>query len=270
MLLSIREREPSDVMTRHWTDPSIQDTGETAPDLDMCFREPSASNWSLSCSKRMMDLSIALLVLLFLAVPMLAIAVCVRLSSKGPVLFVQERVGRGGRLFSIFKFRSMAACANDGPGLTGDGDRRITSLGRWMRRFKVDELPQFYNVLCGSMSLVGPRPKSPQYVAIADMPYRPGITGAGTLAFRHEEQILGNIHPIDLDAFYARRIKPLKARIDVRYMSRATFWTDLRVIAATFLVCLTFARNRSAMRGQEEEMERIRRSRTPVEVADSI
>jgi lipopolysaccharide/colanic/teichoic acid biosynthesis glycosyltransferase len=270
MQLPVLESESSAFATPQWVLPEALNPGQTFVAQDACFENPVASEWSLSRSKRVLDLSIALLALSAFAVPMLVIAICVGLSSKGPILFVQDRVGCKGRRFSIYKFRSMAVDGPGGPGLTGDGDRRITTLGRWMRRFKLDELPQFYNILCGSMSFVGPRPKLPQYAAIANMPYRPGITGAGTLAFRHEEQILRDIHPIDLDAFYARRIKPLKARIDVRYMSRATLWTDMRLLAATSLACIMLARSRGTLRGQEKEMERIRQSRTPVEAADFV
>jgi lipopolysaccharide/colanic/teichoic acid biosynthesis glycosyltransferase len=198
----------------------------------------SASCWSLSHAKRIVDFSIALAVLALLALPMLVIAICVRLTSKGPAFFVQERVGRGGHLFCIYKFRSMTTGSSAGPGHTRADDRRITAFGRLLRRFKFDELPQFYNVLRGDMSLVGPRPKLPLHEPIPDMPYRPGITGAATLAFRHEEHILNGIHANQIDRFYDKQIKPLKAYMDSHYMSQATLWTDIRMIAATFLVCL--------------------------------
>jgi lipopolysaccharide/colanic/teichoic acid biosynthesis glycosyltransferase len=170
---------------------------------------------------------------------MLAIALCVRLSSQGPAFFSQYRVGRGARCFRIYKFRTMSSGSEScGPGLTRNGDCRITTIGFWLRKLKLDEFPQFYNVLRGDMSLVGPRPKLPQYLGIVNMPYRPGITGAATLAFRHEEELLSRVHPSQMDDFYFLHIRPLKARIDARYMCRATFWSDMRLIGATFLACL--------------------------------
>lgn len=213
----------------------LQDSRSAYPGLE----SPSASAWCLSNSRRVFDFSFALVVLAALAVPMLAIALCVRLTSRGPAFFAQYRMGREGRLFRVYKFRSMTWDAGHrGPGLTRSGDCRITSMGRWLRKLKLDELPQFYNVLRGEMSLVGPRPKLPRYTGIANMPYRPGITGAATLAFRREEGLLSGIHPSLLDDYYSQHIRPLKTHIDVRYMCRATFWTDLRLIGATFLACL--------------------------------
>lgn len=208
------------------------------------------SAWSLSRTKRLFDIAVTLPVLTVLAIPMLVIALCIRLSSKGPAIFVQKRVGQNGRLFSIYKFRSMtvASGACTGPGLTKDGDQRITGLGRWLRKLKLDELPQLYNVLRGDLSLVGPRPKLPQYEAVLNMPYRPGITGASTLAFRNEEESLCRVPVDELELFYNERIKPLKARIDARYMRRATFWTDLKTIATTVLSCVAPGRSPSVSR----------------------
>src|SRR3984957_3548038 len=214
--------------------------------LELRPDSPSTSKWSVSPAKRCFDAGVALLVLISLALPMIAVAILIRLFGHGPALFVQQRVGRGGKLFSIYKFRSMGSSAGEapGPGLTQDGDSRITPLGRILRKFKIDELPQFYNVLRGDMSLIGPRPTLPQYAAILNMPFRPGITGAATLAFRREEEVLRHIHPALLDAFYDRHIRPMKAVLDVDYMARATLLSDMLIVAETFRACIVPATDR--------------------------
>jgi lipopolysaccharide/colanic/teichoic acid biosynthesis glycosyltransferase len=195
--------------------------------------------WSLSGAKRATDVVVSIAVLSVFALPMLLIALCVRLTSRGPALFRQDRVGRGGRIFNIYKFRSMAEAAEcPGPGLTKCGDARITPFGRWMRALKLDELPQFINVLRGDMSIVGPRPKLSRYADSLDLTYWPGITGAASLAFRHEEQILARVPAGEVDDFYENRIKPIKARIDERYMAQATLHSDLRIIAATLIAAI--------------------------------
>jgi lipopolysaccharide/colanic/teichoic acid biosynthesis glycosyltransferase len=197
-----------------------------------CLAKPPASRWALSCSRRLLDITISFFVLVLAALPMLLLAACVRLTSKGDAIFSQERVGLRGRLFKVYKFRSMAHTANEknGPGLTKDGDCRVTSIGRLMRKLKLDELPQFYNVLRGDMSLVGPRPKLRQYAALLNMPYRPGITGPATLAFHREEEMLRNVSTSEIDSFYAREIKPVKARLDACYMCHATPISDVRIL----------------------------------------
>lgn len=132
---------------------------------------------------------------------------------------------------------AISASMTPGPGLTQDGDSRITPLGRILRKLKLDELPQFLNILRGDMSLIGPRTKLPKYAAIRKPPFRPGITGAATLAFRREEEMLRHVHPALIDEFYNQHIRPIKARIDLDYMAHATFASDMRIAAATFFAC---------------------------------
>jgi lipopolysaccharide/colanic/teichoic acid biosynthesis glycosyltransferase len=255
MQLPIQGLDESSVSVPSWIALPFHLPNDPAQNGELFFEIPPASNWSLSRSKRFLDVTIAIVALAFLLFPMLVIAICVRLSSKGPALFIQDRVGRGGRLFGIYKFRSMTVNSSHGSAHTRSGDRRITAFGYWLRRFKLDELPQFYNILRGEMSLVGPRPKLPNHDAIANKLYRPGITGAATLAFRREEEILSGIHASQLDGFYARQIKPLKAHIDLEYMSQATFWSDMRLIGRTFLACLAPAGGQVPFRAEETRHE---------------
>ena len=195
-----------------------------------------SSPWVNSIARRCLDSLIAAIALLVSLPVMLLIIPLVRLSSTGPIFFRQLRAGRHRNEFTVYKFRSMRVENRPGPLITVSGDPRITALGGFLRRYKLDELPQFWNVLIGKMSLVGPRPKLPHHEGL-DLPYRPGITGMASLAFRNEEKILSTIPRDQLDAFYDNHIKPTKARLDSEYMRSATLWTDLTVLGLTAFSC---------------------------------
>lgn len=202
------------------------------------FAEPSA--WSVSAAKRRVDFLIAAAALL-LSLPLLLLAaLLVRFSSPGPIIFRQKRVGHGGRFFTVYKFRTMEfAPENRGASMTKRGDPRITTLGRFLRKYKLDELPQLFNVLRGDMSLVGPRPRLPHHMNDIDLPVRPGITGAATIAFRHEEDLLQHIPDHEIEAYNSREIIPLKARLDWNYMGRATLVSDIALLCVTVTCCLS-------------------------------
>ncbi|MBV8113975.1 MAG: sugar transferase [Silvibacterium sp.] len=191
----------------------------------------------MSRARCCLDRMVAAIVLLVLFPVMLVIMLVVRLSSPGPALFCQRRAGRNRDEFILFKFRSMRVEDPCGPAITVSGDCRITPVGAFLRRYKLDELPQFWNVLKGNMSLVGPRPKLPHHEGL-DLAYRPGITGVATLAFRDEEKILAGIPREHLDAFYEVCIKPRKAQLDLEYMRTATLGSDLRLLWRTCASCI--------------------------------
>ena len=195
-------------------------------------------------AKRLFDIAFALLALLLLGPLLLVVALWVRLDSPGPVFFRQQRVGRGGQLFDIYKFRTMQTGAEAmGPQITVGEDARITRAGAWLRRSKVDELPQFINVLRGDMSVVGPRPEVPRYVAQypADvretvLSVRPGITDLASIEFRDESALLARSS--DPERTYVEQILPAKLRHAQEYVRTRSLWLDLRIIARTVLAVL--------------------------------
>lgn len=191
--------------------------------------------------KRAFDAAVAALGLVVLGPIMLVTAALIRASSPGPVVFWQERVGRGFRPFRICKFRSMVAGAtSQGPPITAGEDPRITRLGRILRKTKIDELPQLWNVLVGDMSFVGPRPEVPKYVAMFREDYeeilqvRPGITDLASIEYRDEAAILGQAD--DPEREYVERVLPEKIRLAKEYLHRASFWFDLSLIFRTLWV----------------------------------
>jgi lipopolysaccharide/colanic/teichoic acid biosynthesis glycosyltransferase len=193
------------------------------------------SSWCASAWKRGFDLMCIIPGLILVSPVLGVIAIAVRLTSPGPVIFRQQRVGQNRKLFTIYKFRTMVENSETtGPGHTAKGDPRITSIGRILRLFKLDELPQLYNVLRGDMSLVGPRPKLPNHDP-APMACRPGVTGAATLAFRYESRILSEVPVERIERFYQQYIVPHKLRLDSEYMERATLLSDISVLFATVL-----------------------------------
>jgi len=189
---------------------------------------------------------------------LLAVGLAVRLTSRGPVLFLQRRVGRAGRPFTIAKFRTLLDCRRQGgqahPVLTTTRDEHFTPIGRLLRYSKFDELPQLLQVLSGQMSLVGPRPKVPELENGA-VPCRPGITGMATIVFAREQQMLDRIPRQKLASFYRSVVGPTKRQLDAEYMSRATFRSDLRLIAATVLFRWNSSRMESILRPSEVKDE---------------
>ena len=194
-------------------------------------------------AKRLFDLIVAALALVVLAPLLLVVAAIVRLDSPGPVFFRQERVGRHGVPFRIHKFRTMrhAPGSAPGPALTIGDDLRITRSGRWLRRSRIDELPQLLDVLAGSMSLVGPRPEVPRYVAHYPpalreraLAVRPGITDPASLEFIDEAALLARA--ADPEREYVEVILPRKVQRAADYAAQATLGTDLAVLWRTLRV----------------------------------
>lgn len=194
--------------------------------------------------KRALDVLLSFFSLLALSPLLLAVAVWVSCDSPGPIIFRQQRVGRGGRLFTIFKFRTMRTDTEaHGAQITVGNDSRITRAGAFLRRTKVDELPQLWNVLLGDMSIVGPRPEVPRYVALYPplvreivQRMRPGITDMASLAFRDESTLLGQ--SADPEATYVQQILPIKLRYATDYVQNQSLWLDLKIIMRTVGVLL--------------------------------
>lgn len=190
-------------------------------------------------TKRLIDIVASAIALVALAPLLLVIALAVRCTSQGPVIYSQRRVGRNGREFWIYKFRSMrhAPEARQGPLVTASGDSRITSVGRVLRKAKLDELPQLWNVLIGDMSLVGPRPEVPEYVAQYTsaqreiLAYRPGITCVSSLEMFDEESVLAAAE--DPEALYRNVIMPEKLQLALDYAKGANTWSDCFLIGST-------------------------------------
>lgn len=190
--------------------------------------------------RRVLDVAVAGAGLVLLSPLFLGLAVAVKLQDGGPVFYRARRVGQEGREFMLFKFRSMKADADrTGPGITTRGDVRVTRVGRFLRRTKLDELPQLFNVLHGEMSLVGPRPEDPRFVALLSeaqreiLKVKPGITGAASLAFRHEEQLLTGP---DWERVYQEEVVPAKLSMELEYIQTRTWRSDLAMLFKTVKV----------------------------------
>lgn len=193
-------------------------------------------------ASRCLDVVGASFGLVVLSPVFIVIALLVRCSSPGPALYRSTRVGRYARPFTLYKFRSMSHERREsGPSITSAHDARVTSLGKMLRRFKLDELPQLFNVLVGDMSLVGPRPEAPEYVArysreqLTVLDARPGMTSPASLAFRNEEALLSGA---DWHDRYLGEIMPAKLAIDADYVRRRSVFSDVGVIFETVRLLL--------------------------------
>ena len=196
--------------------------------------------------KRYLDLLASMLGLLLLMPVLATVAILVRLSSPGPVLFRQTRVGFRGKDFVLFKFRTMTVLTGSERGSFDAGDAsRVTKVGRFLRATKLDELPQLWNVIRGDMALVGPRPEVRKWVEVNPDRWaivhavRPGITDPSTILYRDEEMVLAGLS--DPERFYREQILPRKLGLYVEYVSTRTFWGDLKILGQTAIAIIAGA-----------------------------
>lgn len=191
--------------------------------------------------KVIFDFISALLGVIFLAPVLLLIAILIKLSSKGPVLFIQNRVGKNGKMIGVYKFRTMIVDAEKlGLKITVDNDPRVTSVGNKLRKFKLDELPQLFNVLNGSMSLVGPRPEVIEYmdkypcdIRKKILSVRPGITDLASIEFRDENKILAGVE--NPSKTYIEEILPIKQNYYLDYVENQSLFLDIQIIFKTIV-----------------------------------
>ena len=188
--------------------------------------------------KRITDLFFAVILLVVLIIPIIIIAVAVKATSKGPVFYRQVRVTTYGRYFKILKFRTMVENADKiGSLVTTDSDSRVTKVGRFLRKYRLDELPQIFNVLSGSMSVVGTRPEVPKYVEqykpeyLATLLIPAGITSLASIMYKDEEKLLSS--ELDVDKVYIEKILPEKMKYNLQYTENFGFRSDLKLMLKT-------------------------------------
>jgi len=221
--------------------------------------------WLDRAAKRLLDIVVALAMLLIMAPILMIVALAIRVTSRGPLVYTQKRVGRDGVMFAIYKFRTMCVGADLlGPSVTSSDDNRITPIGKFLRTSKLDEFPQLINVLIGDMSLVGPRPQVPRFVDLFDpemreivLSVRPGVTGLTAICFRNEEQILANVG--DRERYYVDRILPVKLELDAWYVQNRSVFKDAYIFFATaWLLMVGFSRSMFKQAQVDKDQELVK------------
>ena len=206
----------------------------------MLFKLFVSCHQKKSILKRIIDIFLSILAIILLSPLLVVLSIFIKYTSKGPVFFIQERVGKEGRIFKMIKFRTMYVIQNSNSKISIKGDVRVTKIGVFLRRYKLDELPELMNVLLGQMSFVGPRPDVPGY---ADklvgndrsvLKLRPGITGPASLKYSNEEEILAQQKNPQL--YNDQVIYPDKVRINLDYYQNQSIWLDIKIIFATLLI----------------------------------
>ena len=194
-------------------------------------------------TKRIFDFLISLLGIIILSPIFILVSIAIKLDSSGSILFLQKRVGRYGKEFNIYKFRTMVTDAEKlGKQITVGNDSRITKVGAFLRKYKIDELPQLFNVLRGDMSLVGPRPEVPKYVNLYNdeqrkvLNVRPGITDMASLRYKDENEILGKVD--NPEEYYINVIMKDKLSLNIQYIEKSNVFFDIYLIVKTILKCI--------------------------------